>query len=337
MNTLFISTSDLHGGAAIAAFRLMNALQTKGMNVKMLVRDKRSSNRNVIEVGNKNKNKWNFLWEQGKIFLANRFSQKNLFDISIANTGVSVTTLPEFQHADIIHLHWINQGMLSLKELKNIFTSGKKVVWTMHDMWPFTGICHHAGDCANYQQACGLCPYLVDATPHDLSNKIFKQKQVAYSSRNITFVACSNWLKDLAKKSPLTTDHTVVSIPNPIDTEYYYPKDKIDVRKKMRLPIHKKIVLFAAVKTSDKRKGTDYLIEASRIIKQHTDNVLFLIAGNNGKKSKTNSHCLLKAWDLLPRKTCPIYITPLMCLSLRHYKKICPTPSWKLWHAAHPA
>jgi len=284
MNTLFISTSDLHGGAAIAAFRLMNALQTKGMNVKMLVRDKRSSNRNVIEVGNKNKNKWNFLWEQGKIFLANRFSQKNLFDISIANTGVSVTTLPEFQHADIIHLHWINQGMLSLKELKNIFTSGKKVVWTMHDMWPFTGICHHAGDCANYQQACGLCPYLVDATPHDLSNKIFKQKQVAYSSRNITFVACSNWLKDLAKKSPLTTDHTVVSIPNPIDTEYYYPKDKIDVRKKMRLPIHKKIVLFAAVKTSDKRKGTDYLIEASRIIKQHTDNVLFLIAGNNGKE-----------------------------------------------------
>ncbi len=284
MNTLFISTSDLHGGAAIAAFRLMNALQTKGMNVKMLVRDKRSSNRNVIEVGNKNKNKWNFLWERGKIFLANRFSQKNLFDISIANTGVSVTTLPEFQHADIIHLHWINQGMLSLKELKNIFTSGKKVVWTMHDMWPFTGICHHAGDCANYQQACGLCPYLVDATPHDLSNKIFKQKQVAYSSRNITFVACSNWLKDLAKKSPLTTDHTVVSIPNPIDTEYYYPKDKIDVRKKMRLPIHKKIVLFAAVTTSDKRKGTDYLIEASRIIKQHTDNVLFLIAGNNGKE-----------------------------------------------------
>ena len=284
MNILFISTSDLHGGAAIAAFRLMNALQTEGMNIKMLVRDKRSSNRNVIEVGNKNKNKWNFLWERGKIFLANRFSQKNLFDISIANTGVSVTTLPEFQHADIIHLHWINQGMLSLKELKNIFTSGKKVVWTMHDMWPFTGICNHAGDCTNYQQACGFCPYLVGATPRDLSNKIFKQKQVAYSSGNITFVTCSNWLKDLAKKSPLTTNHTVVSIPNPIDTRHYCPKDKIGVRKKLQLPLDKKIVLFAAVKISDKRKGIDYLIEASRLMKQHTDNVLFLTAGNNGKE-----------------------------------------------------
>jgi hypothetical protein len=91
MNILFISTSDLHGGAAIAAFRLMNALQDEGMNVNMLVRDKRSSNGNVIEVGNKTINEWNFLWERGKIFMANRFSRKNLFDISIANTGVPVT------------------------------------------------------------------------------------------------------------------------------------------------------------------------------------------------------------------------------------------------------
>ena len=117
MNILFISTSDLHGGAAIAAFRLMNALQDEGMNVNMLVRDKRSSNGNVIEVGNKTINEWNFLWERGKIFMANRFSRKNLFDISIANTGVSVTELPAFQHADIIHLHWINQGTVSYTHL----------------------------------------------------------------------------------------------------------------------------------------------------------------------------------------------------------------------------
>ncbi len=287
MNILLISTSDLHGGAAIAASRIMNALLAEGMNVNMLVRDKRSSNSKVIEVGSKTINEWNFLWERGKIFMTNRFSRKNLFDISIANTGVSVIELPEFKHADIIHLHWINQGMLSLKELENIFASEKKVVWTMHDMWPFTGICHYAGNCINYQQACGLCPYLVDASLHDLSRKVFKQKQAVYSSGNITFVACSNWLKDLAKKSPLTTAHKVISIPNPIDTRHYRPKDKISTRKKLQLPLDKKIVLFAAIKTSDKRKGMDYLSEASRLMKQHTDNVLFLIAGNNGKEIET--------------------------------------------------
>jgi glycosyltransferase involved in cell wall biosynthesis len=284
MNILFISTSDLHGGAAIAAFRLMNALQDEGMNVNMLVRDKRSSNGNVIEVGNKTINEWNFLWERGKIFMANRFSRKNLFDISIANTGVPVTELPEFQYADIIHLHWINQGMLSVKEIGRILASGKKVVWTMHDMWPFTGICHHAENCTNYHRECGRCPYLVAPSRNDLSNKIFKQKQTTYSLGKITFVACSNWLKDLAEKSPLTTAHRVISIPNPIDTRHYRPIDKIGTRKKLQLPLDKKIVLFAAVKTSDKRKGSDYLIEASRLMKQHTDNVLFLIAGNNGKE-----------------------------------------------------
>lgn len=274
MNILFISTSDLHGGAAIAAFRLMNALQDEGMNVNMLVRDKRSSNGNVIEVGNKTINEWNFLWERGKIFMANRFSRKNLFDISIANTGVSVTELPAFQHADIIHLHWINQGMLSVKEIGRILASGKKAVWTMHDMWPFTGICHHAENCTNYHRECGRCPYLVAPSRNDLSNKIFKQKQTTYSLGKITFVACSNWLKDLAEKSPLTTAHRVISIPNPIDTRHYRPIDKIGTRKKLQLPLDKKIVLFAAVKTSDKRKGSDYLIEASRLMKQHTDNVL---------------------------------------------------------------
>lgn len=284
MNILFISTSDLHGGAAIAAYRLMNALQSEGMNVNMLVRDKRSADSNVIEVGSKNKNEWNFLWERGKIFLENRFSRKNLFDISLANTGFPVTRLPLFQDADIIHLHWINQGMLSVKEIGRIVASGKKVVWTMHDMWPFTGICHHAGNCMNYREACGRCPYLKNATPCDLSHKVFVQKQATYASGKITFVACSNWLKDRAEKSPLTAAHAVVSIPNPIDTQHYRPQDKIGSRKKLQLPLHKKIVLFAAVKSSDKRKGTDYLIEASRLLKRHTDTVLFLLAGNNGKE-----------------------------------------------------
>ena len=61
--------------------------------------------------------------------------------------GTDITSLPEFQQADVIHLHWINQGMLSLKNIEKILASGKPVVWTMHDMWPCTGICHHAREC----------------------------------------------------------------------------------------------------------------------------------------------------------------------------------------------
>lgn len=284
MKILIVSTSDIYGGAAVAASRLMKAMHFCGESAKMTVRDKRSDDPDVFSAGNGHKNKYNFYWERGAIFLQNRLSKENLFDVSIANTGNSITRLPLFREADIIHLHWINQGMLSIREIEQILTSGKKVIWTMHDMWPFTGICHHAGACRNYERSCGSCPYLIAASPGDLSHRVFLKKQAAYGKGKITFVACSNWLKELATKSPLTRGHTVVSIPNPIDTRAYCPKDKSEARRRLNLPEDRKIVLFAAVKTSDPRKGIDYLLEASRLIAKHPNNILFLIAGNNGEE-----------------------------------------------------
>lgn len=282
MNVLIISTSDIHGGAAIAAFRLMNALRAKGVRAKMLVRDKRSDNEYIMQAGGKIQNNLHFYGERGQIFLQNRLSRENLFDVSIANTGISVTRLPEFKRADIIHLHWINQGMLSISEIGEILASGKKVVWTMHDMWPFTGICHHAGPCARFHHSCGNCPYLKAPLENDLSHRIFRKKQTAYDQGKIEFVACSQWLGRLAEKSPLTTGRRVVSIPNPIDTQRYFPKNKEEVKQKLGLPVDKRIILFAAVKASDKRKGMDYLIEAGKRL--NNKEVLFLIAGTNGNE-----------------------------------------------------
>jgi len=284
MNILIVNTSDIHGGAAIAAFRLMNALLREGEHVKMLVRDKQSAHTAVIAADSKLQNRLNFYLERGVIFLRNGFTKQYLFDISIANRGLSITDLPAFREADVIHLHWINQGMLSLDEIGRIIASGKKVVWTMHDMWPFTGICHHAAGCTRYERSCGECPYLKTPSRNDLSRQLFLTKQAVYARGGITFVACSNWLRELAAKSPLTAGHQVVSIPNPIDTAVYSPMDKREARQRLNLPADKKIVLFAAVNASDPRKGMDYLAEASRIMAQQHDDILFLIAGNDGEE-----------------------------------------------------
>ena len=282
MKVLIISTHDLQGGAAIAATRLLHVLRATGYDATMEVRARSSTDPSVFPVGSITGNTMRFYWERGVIFLHNRLSRKHLFDVSIANTGVSITNLPEFKEADVIHLHWINQGMLSLKEIGRILASGKKIVWTLHDMWPFTGICHHAGACRNYEIACGDCPYLASPSPQDLSHTVFQKKQVQYAKGKITFVACSNWLKELAEKSPLIHGHRVLSIPNPIDTDAYLPKDQDRLREKLHLPKEKKIVLFAAAKASDPRKGMEYLIDASRIIAKERDDLIFLIAGANG-------------------------------------------------------
>lgn len=123
MRVLIINTSEKTGGAAIAARRLMESLHTAGTDVKMLVLHKESQSEQVIPVGKDWQKKCTFLWERLVIWTNNLFSRKNLFTVSIANTGFNVTKLPAFREADIIHLHWINQGMLSLNNIQEIFES----------------------------------------------------------------------------------------------------------------------------------------------------------------------------------------------------------------------
>ena len=120
---------------------------------------------------------WKFVWERIVIWKANHFKKNNLFAVDIANTGTDITSLPEFQQADVIHLHWINQGMLSLKNIEKILASGKPVVWTMHDMWPCTGICHYSIGCTNYEQECHNCPYIYANGKKDLAYRTFYKKQ----------------------------------------------------------------------------------------------------------------------------------------------------------------
>ena len=212
MRVLIINTSERIGGAAVAAGRLMESLKNNGIKAKMLVRDKQTDQISVVGLKRSWLHVWKFMWERIVIWKANRFKKNDLFAVDIANTGTDITSLPEFQQADVIHLHWINQGMLSLNTIRKILTSGKPVVWTMHDMWPCTGICHYARECKNYEQECHHCPYIYGGGgKKDLSTRIFRKKKEIYSQASITFVGCSRWLAEKAKVSGLLTGQTVIS------------------------------------------------------------------------------------------------------------------------------
>ncbi len=269
MRVLIINTSEKTGGAAIAARRLMEALRNNGIQATMLVRDKQTDAADVVELSPSWLNVWRFIWERIVIWKANRFKRHNLFEVDIANTGIDVTELPEFKQADIIHLHWVNQGMLSLKKLRKITSSGKPVVWTMHDMWCFTGICHYADDCTRYQSECNHCPKLYGkGRQKDLAWKIFQKKAELMRHSDIRFVACSRWLEGLAKKSRLLEGKQVTNIPNAINTHLFHPHNQQEARQRLGLPSDRKLILFGSMKTTDKRKGVAYLIEACHILKE---------------------------------------------------------------------
>ena len=266
MRVLLVNTSEHTGGASIAAKRLMKALNNNGVEAKMLVRDRLSAHPHIQALPKNPLLKVKFVLERLEIFLANRFSKKNLFAIDHASHGSDITHLPEFQQADIIHLHWVNQAMLSLKDIRKIIRSGKPVVWTLHDMWACTGICHQADTCKGWLTGCGHCPLLQGDSANDLSHRTYLRKQQLFSESKMTLVACSNWLADIARRAPILKGQQVVSIPNPIDTQYFHPQDKKAARRRLGLPADKHILLFVAYKATDKNKGIDYLIEAIQII-----------------------------------------------------------------------
>lgn len=263
MRVLIVNTSERTGGAAVAANRLMKALNNNGVKAKMLVRDKQSDTLTVVGLPKSPMLHWHFLWERLVVFCRLYFSRKHLFEIDIANTGSDITQLREFQEADVIHLHWINQGMLSLNGIQKILRSGKPVVWTMHDIWPATAICHLTLGCRNFVSHCANCKYLPGGgSRHDLASRIWQKKQQMQANGNIYYVACSQWLESEAKSSALLKGQKIVNIPNPIDTHTYKKGNKQEARQRLGLPLDKKLILFASQRVTNENKGMSYLIDA---------------------------------------------------------------------------
>ncbi len=273
MRVLIVNTSEKTGGAAVAANRLMTALNNNGVKAKMLVRDKESNSLTVAGLPKSPLLHWHFLWERLVIFIHCRFSRKHLFEIDIANAGTDITRLREFQEADIIHLHWINQGMLSLRSIRKILQSGKPVVWTMHDIWPATAICHYTRGCHYFKSHCQCCKLLQGGgSQSDLSASVWKRKTWMLDGGNIYFVTCSKWLEAEAKSSALLKEHKITSIPNPIDTYIYAPQNKQAARRRLGLPEDKQIILFVSQRVTDERKGMAYFVDAvSHLVKNHPE------------------------------------------------------------------
>ncbi|MEG1579882.1 MAG: glycosyltransferase family 4 protein [Bacteroidaceae bacterium] len=270
MRVLIVNTSERTGGAAIAAHRLMEALIDNDIKAKMLVRDKETDCLTVATIGAPWYGKWCFLWERVVVWAANGFHRHRLFEVDAAQVGYDITKTPEFKQADILHLNWVNQGLLSLDNLEKIIKSGKPIVWTMHDMWTFTGICHYNGSCEKYRTQCHHCPVLYNGgSKNDLSARTFLRKQKLLSHANIHYVACSNWLAGIAQQSTLLSGHPIDSIPNAINTNLYRPSNKIEARLRCHLPKDKKLILFTAYNTTSVIKGLSYLEEACRRLVAH--------------------------------------------------------------------
>ena len=289
MKVILINTSDAGGGAPVACMRLLKALELKKVDVAMQVQQKFTKEARVKSIDHnlisRVKIKFNFFYERLP-FIWFKAKEKPLrFAFSTAITGTDISHLPDILDADVLHLHWINGGYLSTKNIKKLFKTGKPIVWTLHDMWAFTGGCHYAGECDHFENDCGNCWMLRDAGLNDISfSGLARKKEMYKQAKNIVFVTCSHWLADVARKSALLKDFRIETIPNPIDTEVFSRKDKTITRQKWNINPDAKIILFGAANILDRRKGISYLVDALNELKtdhRGTENIEVVIFGKN--------------------------------------------------------
>ncbi|UCH49824.1 MAG: glycosyltransferase family 4 protein [Betaproteobacteria bacterium] len=265
MKPLILNSEDHRGGAARAAYRLHLALRGIGVESSMLVQIRDGTDPFVIGprtvFGNM----------AGRVRTA-----LDLLPLVWSARGRAHDTfypgwLPDSSSRrikrlapDLVHLHWITGGFVNVNSLR---AYGVPLVWTLHDMWAFTGGCHYDDSCGRYLSACGRCPALASDRVEDVSTTGWRRKNDAYRDLALNIVTPSRWLAGLARSSPLLGHFPVHVIPNAIDIDTFRPIEKRVAREKLGLPVDRKIILFGALRaTSEKRKGFHLLQPALKSI-----------------------------------------------------------------------
>ncbi|MDE6485990.1 MAG: glycosyltransferase [Muribaculaceae bacterium] len=264
MKIVLVNHSDTRGGASVVTARLADALRREGVDARMLVvRREGPASEFVAEAAPQLVAKAAFMAEEGMTWIDNGLHRRNLFKLDAARAGLPLHRHPWVREADVVCLNWVNQGMLSLRGVERIAALGKPVVWTMHDMWCATGLCHHAGDCTRFREACGRCP-LVERSPRsiDLSRRRFERKAACYARSGITFVAVSTWLAARCRESGLLRDARVEVIPNAFPVDDFSLTPALS-RAELGLPDDDRhIIVMGAARLDDPVKGLPVAVDA---------------------------------------------------------------------------
>lgn len=298
MNILQINTVDCRGGAAQVAYNLKNELKKRGHFVSMLAAHKTTLDNDVFLInpdkmpGALSKLSKSIIKKDLPSFI--KYSIRDIYRALIANdieffSCNHILSAPEFKNSDIIHCHNFHGNYFNLKLLEKI-SKIKPIVWTLHDMWAVTGHCAHSFACGKWRNGCENCPDLKIYPPlfWDNTKYLWNKKKEIYNNSKLNIAVPSSWLKRKAEKSILKNQN-IKLIYNGIDIKSFKQHIKDKARKKLNLPINKKIITFIA--TGGKKnewKGWSFFRNTINRYK-NDNNVLFLCIGGRAGKSRLDN------------------------------------------------
>ncbi|MBD2521554.1 glycosyltransferase family 4 protein [Nostoc sp. FACHB-133] len=275
MNVLHINQSDIGGGAAIAGYRLHQGLLQQGVNSKLLVGKVNTDSSLVAAVGHK------YRVENQLLRLTRRLGLNYLHLLSTFD----IWKHDFYEQADIINFHNLHTGYFNYLGIPGL-TKSKPAIFTLHDMWSFTGHCAYSYDCDRWQQGCGQCPYpgTYPEIARDNTHLEWQLKDWVYGKSDLTIVTPSQWLTEQAKKSILNR-FSIYHIPYGLDTDAYQSLDKDKCKNILGIPAEKKVIMFCADGLQDSRKGGDLLVQAIQTLPQALKaETLLLTLGSGGEK-----------------------------------------------------
>jgi glycosyltransferase involved in cell wall biosynthesis/SAM-dependent methyltransferase len=294
------------GGAGKAAYRLHKGLAMAGIDSRMLVMNKQSGDPSVrvlpstyhggvahcVDVAQYQSPLWSKQVRRWETLLS-KYPQRpaGLEMHTDGESDIRLELVEEVRQADIVNLHWV-AGQLNIPAAPTALKD-KRLVWTLHDMNPFTGGCHYSWSCLGYTQQCGSCQQLGSQEAEDLSRRVWLEKQAAYRAMNFQVVTPSRWLAECVRCSSLMRRLPIVTIPNGVPLDIFKPHPRAEARQLFGIDSSAKVVLFGADSVLNARKGIGYLMEA---INKYTEtgrhrNIAFAFFGRFPKGLRFTARC----------------------------------------------
>ena len=198
--------------------------------------------------------------------------------ISVLRDQVSGLGIRDVAGVDIIHLHGIN-GAMRLENLHSV-PKHTRVVWTLHDMNPFTGACHYSLGCEGFKSSCAGCPAVKSVFYKRVSDLLTTKKEAVAKVPNLSVVSPSRWLAEEAKHSMVFASHSISVIPNPIDPIFLGENSasaKTDETSSSR-------IIVVAKNLSDPVKQVGTAVRAFHSAFPHKGNATLTLVGSGGKE-----------------------------------------------------